>query len=273
MVHEEYKEMLPARALLLLDSSDSAALNEHLMICLACRDELRALEETSALIAYTAAPMEPSSQLRERILNEIRSNSQSAASFKRGRGDSESQVLPFATPRKNVWSSIGSLGAIAAAILFVALLASVIFLWRENRAVKSHSSRLEEEIKATEDQLARAREVVAFLTSPGSRMTELAATSAAPGAHALLAHDQAGRAMLIASGLPAAPAGKGYQLWFIVGTKPMPGKVFTTDSSGGGMLHDQLPGPALEKPVFAVTMESIDGAEEPTSPILLQSGL
>jgi hypothetical protein len=270
MQHEEYKELLAARAMLLLDSSDDAVLNEHLLQCPACRTELRDLEETSALLSYTAPPMEPSSDLRERILTQIRSSRRTSITGERSRNQ-ESQVLPFAAPGKNVWNSIGSLGAIAAAILFVALLVSVVLFWRENRAMKYQLARLEEQIKVTQDQLAKEQELVAFLTSPDSRMTELAGTSAAPSAYARLTRDRAGRAMLIASGLPKAPAGKGYQLWFIVGSKPMRGKVFNTDDSGSGSLRDQIPDVALEKAVFAVTMESQTGAESPTSPILLVS--
>ena len=269
MVHEEYKELLAARAMLLLDSSDDAVLNEHLLQCPACRTDLKELEETSALLSYTAPPMEPSSDLRERILTEIRS-SRRINTVERSRNQ-ESQVLPFAAPRKNVWSSIGSLGAIAAAILFVALLASVVLLWRENRAAKSQLERLKEQIKVTQDQLAKEQELVAFMTSPGSRMTELTGTSAAPSAYARLTRDTAGRAMLMTTGLPKAPEGKGYQLWFIVGSKPMPGRVFNTDDAGSGLLRDQVPDAALEKAVFAVTMESRAGSESPTSPILLVS--
>jgi hypothetical protein len=270
MVHEEYKELLAARAMLLLDSSDDAVLNEHLSQCSACSTELKELEQTSALLSYTAPPMEPSSDLRERILNEIRSTSRTSTTVE-GRRNQESHVLPFAPPRKNVWSSIGSLGAIAAAILFVGLLVWVVLLWRENRAAKNQLASLEEQIKVTQDQLAKEQELVAFLTSPGSRMMELAGTSAAPGAYARLTRDRAGHAMLFATGLPKAPAGKGYQLWFIVGSKPMPGKVFNTDDSGSGLLRDQVPGAALENAVFAVTMEAQTGAESPTSPILLLS--
>lgn len=272
MVHEEYKEMLPARALLLLDSSDNQVLDEHLTVCLACRHELKELEETSALLSHTAAPMEPSPDLRERILNEIRSSRQTATALDRERRDHESQVLPFTTSKRNVWSSIGSLGAIAAAILFVALVVSVVQLWRENRATKSELSQLGERVRATQEELAREREVVTILTAPGSRRTELAATTAgAPGAYATVAHDTNGRAVLIASGLPKAPAGKRYQLWFIVGNKPVPGKLFNTDESGSGTLRDQVPNAALQKGVFAVTLESYAGADAPTGPILLMS--
>jgi anti-sigma factor RsiW len=270
MVHEEYKEMLPARAMALLDSSDQVALNEHLMACSECRTELKELEETSALLSYTAPPMEPSSDLRERILKEIRSSGRTTRIVERDRNE-ESPVLPFPGSRKNVWSSMGSLGAIAAAILFVAMLVSIVQLWRENRAARLESAQLAEQIRATENQLARERDIVAFLTTPGARVTELAATTAAPGAYARLARDSSGRAILFASGLPKAPEGKGYQLWFIVGSKPMPGKVFNTDDSGSGLLQDHVPGAALENAVFAVTMESRDGVQAPTSPILLVS--
>ena len=268
MAHEEYKEMLAARALSMLDSSDNAALNEHLVVCLDCRNELKELEETSALLSYTAPPMEPSSRVRERILNEIRSSGRQVTTVKR---DGESQVVPFVAPPRNVWSSIGSLGAIAASVIFIALLVSVVVLWRQSQAAKDYAARLQDQIKATEDQLVRERAVVQFLTTPGAQMKELAGTSAAPGASALLAHDKTGRAMLITSGLPAAPEGKAYQLWFIVGAKPLPGKVFFTDSTGSGLSQDQLPSAALEKAAFAVTMESKNGAVAPTSPILLMS--
>jgi hypothetical protein len=122
-----------------------------------------------------------------------------------------------------------------------------------------------------QDQLTREGEIVAMLTAPGSRISELAGTKAAPTAHARLAFDKAGHAVLLTSGLPAAPAGKGYQLWFIVGTQPLPGRVFNTDDVGNGTLRDQLPTNAIDKAVFAVTMESSEGAQAPTSAILLMS--
>ncbi len=49
----------------------------------------------------------------------------------------------------------------------------------------------------------------------------------------------------------------------------MPGKVFTTDESGNGMLDEQLPQVALNGAVFAITMEPKDGVETPTGAILL----
>jgi anti-sigma-K factor RskA len=80
--------------------------------------------------------------------------------------------------------------------------------------------------------------------------------------------------VLLANGLPPAPAGKEYQLWFIVGSNaPMPGKTFAPDDAGHGRLRDQVPQHALDSAVFAITLEPAGGSPAPTSQIYLSSGL
>ena len=63
------------------------------------------------------------------------------------------------------------------------------------------SLRLANQIHENEQQLAREREVVTILTTPGARMAELSGTNIAPSAHAMLAYDKSGRAVLVAKGL------------------------------------------------------------------------
>jgi anti-sigma-K factor RskA len=78
--------------------------------------------------------------------------------------------------------------------------------------------------------------------------------------------------MLVASNLPSLPQGKAYQLWFIVGNKaPMPGKTFAPNSTGQGVIKEQMPREALNSPVFAVTVEPAGGVAAPTGPIYLSS--
>jgi len=111
-----------------------------------------------------------------------------------------------------------------------------------------------------------------LLTHPDTKIAELAGTKDAPGAHAMLLFDhKTGRAILMAKGLPSAPAGKAYQLWFMSGGRPMAGKVFTTDSAGNAMSHDQVPAEALASTVFAVTLEPQGGVASPTGPMYLLS--
>src|SRR5258705_7186597 len=121
MVHEDYKEMIPARALSALDAVDDRALSEHLSECAECRYELEDWQATSVKLALIAEPVEPSSQLRGRLLGALRSEARS------GQSDLDqtlpaAQIRSFVPPSKNIWSSIGSLGALASALLFVALL-------------------------------------------------------------------------------------------------------------------------------------------------------
>ncbi|MCM3871148.1 MAG: anti-sigma factor, partial [Pyrinomonadaceae bacterium] len=161
--------------------------------------------------------------------------------------------------------------AIAAGVVFVGLVAALFVLWNQNREARKELDRLFAQNRAAEQQLDRQRQLIALVTSPGSRMTELAGTKMMPDAHAMLAYDKNGRAILMAKGLPPTPAGMGYQLWFIAGGKPMPGKTFKTDASGAGTLEDQIPVQARNAAVFAITLEPEPGVQEPTGQIYLSS--
>ncbi len=271
MVHEEYKEMLSAHALAALDHEAEHALNEHLSHCATCRDELVQWNAAAATLALAASTAEPSPKVRERILDQIRAEAQNAQPDSAAKVVAGPHVLPFKQPPRNVWQSIGSLGAIAAAVIFAALLVSLIILWKQNREAHAELTKLSNETKSLQEDLARKDRAFQMLTAPGTRMAELSATNMAPGASAKLAFDKNGHAMLMAKGLPAAPSGKAYQLWHIVGNKQMPGKVFTPDSTGNGVLEDQMPAVAMNSPVFAITLEPAGGMPTPTGATYLHS--
>ena len=246
MVHEDYKEMIPARALSALDADEARALNDHLSECDECRMELEEWEATAAAMAVSAKPMEPSPEVRERLLNEVRKELAAP------------KVIPFRSATRNIWTSFGSLGAIAAVILVTALIVGVVVLWRENRELQN--------------RLAQSQEFFQLVNTPGARVTELKGIDLAPGATAKLAYDNTGRAILIANKLPNVPQGKAYQLWFIVGNNPpMPGKTFVPDDTGKGTLKEQMPEAALHSAVFAITLEPVGGVPLPTGPIYLRS--
>lgn len=240
MVHEDYKAMMPAYALSALDADEERAFSRHLAECAECRGELAEWENTAAALALSASAAEPSPEVRERIMNAVRAE----------------KVVKFPAGRRSVWTSFGSLGAIAAAVLLLALVTGIVVLWQQNRAMQR--------------ELAFAR----LATTPGAKMTELSGTEQATGATAKIAFDKTGHAMLMASGLPPAPQGKEYQLWFIVGNKPpMPGKSFAPDKTGQGTLIDQVPHEAMEAAVFAITLEPAGGLPAPTGEIYMRSGL
>jgi len=262
MVHADYKEMIPAHALSTLDDAEARALNDHLSECDECRMELQEWEATAAIMAVSANPLEPSPAVRERILTEIRKDLATP------------QVIPFRAATRNIWSSFGSLGAIAAVILVAVLIVGLVVLWRDNRAAQESMRAMAAQMERQQKDLERSNEFFRLVTSPGARMMELNGTSEASGATAKLAYDKTGHAVLVAHGLPKVPAGKEYQLWFIVsGKPPMPGKAFAPDDTGSATSIEQMPGVALDADVFAITLEPAGGVESPTGEIYLRTNL
>jgi anti-sigma-K factor RskA len=280
---ESYRELLAANALTALDAEDAGALHTHLESCDDCRSEMSAWEDTAALIALDAKSLEPSAQVRQRILASVRSEDRadrlagerldpiSSTGYSTGNSQGEANVLAFERPPRNAWSSLGSFGAIAALFIFLGLIISLVALWQQNRSSQREFARLSTEMAKTQAQLSHERAVINLLTSPDAHMAKLAGTNAAPGAHAMLAYDKNGQAMLMASGLPTVPEGMAYQLWYIKDNKKMPGKVFTPDAAGNGILEDQIPAIAREAAVFAVTLEPKSGVQAPTGSIYLVS--
>ena len=125
MVHEEYKEMIPARALSALYAAEAQALNKHLENCAECRKEFEEWQATATALALGSNPAEPSPKVRERILDEVRKDL------------SDQKVVPFRSTPRSLWSSFGSLGAMAAAVLFTALIVGLVVLWRQNNAMET----------------------------------------------------------------------------------------------------------------------------------------
>jgi anti-sigma-K factor RskA len=284
MTHEDcesYRELLAANALTALDAEDARALHTHLESCDDCRSEMSAWEETAALLTLDAKSLEPPALVRERILASVRSEDRAnrLAGYRVGLSAEQPpdaaqaavNVVAFERPPRNVWTSLGSFGAIAAVFVFVGLIISLVVLWQQYRNSQRELARLSTEMTKTQAQLSHERAVVNLLTSPDAHMAKLAGTKVAPGAHAMLAYDKNGQAMLMASGLPTAPEGMAYQLWYIKDNKKMPGKVFTTDAAGNGILEDQVPAIAREAAVFAVTLEPKSGVQAPTGSIYLVS--
>jgi anti-sigma-K factor RskA len=260
MSHEELKELLAAFALDGLDREESRALEEHLEGCAECRAELAELRETAGLLALAVDPVTPPAESRRRLLARV------------GR-EVPRQSAPGRRP-PSVWRRPLPL---AAGLAVAAGLAWLILLQALTRSeLRDTQRRLDQALARLDDAqgaLARERATTRLLAAPDGVSVALKGTEAAPAARARVAYDPAnGEAILFASSLQTPPPGKGYQLWFIAGSRPpLPGKVFVTDRSGRGELTDHIPAEARTSPVFAVTVEPAGGVAAPTGPIVLIS--
>jgi anti-sigma-K factor RskA len=289
--HEELRELVAPAALGALEEPGRRELDAHLRSCAECREELRSLSDAAASLAFAARPVTPPAELRSRLLTSLKTTPQDRPAAERSEADGGVREARAGSPvvsldearraRTVVFSRQAfASGAIAASLLVAALAASTVMLWQRNGAMRAEvaalSSALERtrtELGQTRTDLASARSAVDLLAAPDARSAALAGTEMAEGARARITYDErTGEAMLTAANLPAAPAGKAYQLWYIAkGKPPMPGSVFTTDARGRAEMHDTIPPGGRRQVVFAVTLEPSGGVPAPTGQMYLKS--
>lgn len=276
------REALALDAIGALDGAASAALGAHLDACPDCRRERDEMLDAAASLAHTVAPVAPPEALRARILGaahalKLAGPDGAAAEAGRARVITPEPGRFTRTARRGAWVVYG---AAAAGVILSLLSFGVFRMWRENGRMRDELARLGRQAEASQGELAREREeaarqreVAELLAEPRARMLTLAGTKdAPPEASARLAYDDStGRAVLFASGLPPAPAGKAYQIWYIAGGRPVPGSVFKTDERGRGTLRDEIPAEGRGAKVFAVTLEPAAGAQAPTGSVLLSA--
>ncbi len=273
MEHQDYQELLEFHALDTLEPSEARVLEEHLKSCAECRAELIRLRDAAGLLAHAATPAEPRPDVRTRVMASIAAERQRDQPV----APASARVVPLQSrAERNIWT-IGL--RLAAGIAFVALLIGVVVLWRRDVKMRQEIAQLSREVNTQQhelvrdrDVLARQREALALLNSPTAKKMELAGTLTQSTRGTFVYDQKTGRAILMAEGLPATPADKAYEVWFIPkGHSPMPGKVFTVDASGHAMLPTQMPAEALDGATVAITLEPKKGSAVPTGTIYLSS--
>lgn len=269
-VHEDYKAMIPAQVLGALEPGEACLLREHLIDCAVCRAELDAVSEAVSPLALAADAVEPPAELRDRILDIIKTTAQEKADGKR-EDPPRDNVIPFtARPRKS--SGVARILTIAASIACIAALAALWVIWKRERQSQAEIAQINRQLNDAQSQLAHEREIREMFSSPDARIAQLQGLEPAPDATAKFAINQkTGRALLIAHNLPQAPAGKEYQMWYIVDGKPLPGGVFKADQSGNAEERETVPVEGRNAPVFAVTLEPAGGVQSPTGAAYLKT--
>ncbi len=100
----------------------------------------------------------------------------------------------------------------------------------------------------------------------------LAGSGGAVNAHARAYVTHKNGMVFTAEGLPALPAGKVYQLWVIVASKPVSVGIFSPDADGRVNAVMNTPDISLMPAAVAVTLEPAGGLLQPsTTPILVGS--
>jgi anti-sigma-K factor RskA len=190
MEHEALHGLTAAYALDALDETDERAYEEHLRGCERCREELAALTETAASLAYAVEGPAPPPALRGRILAAARAE--------------RSNVIPF--PRRR-WATPASTVAAIAAVVAVAF-----GVWAFS---------LRSDLDEAQQALDRERDVAELVAT--GRSIELS------GADGRLVVADDGDAALLVSGLDEAPAAQRYEMWVIEDDRPRSAGTFDVD--------------------------------------------
>jgi anti-sigma-K factor RskA len=288
--HDDYKALLVSYALGAVEAGELRSVEEHLAKCAECRAEIDEVRGMFSTLALSVEQVEPPAELRDRILEVVKSTPQDQVSRpkkeaklqlapKPARAESSEnrsnepfgRVVPFVAKQDRPSSGIKFL-AIAASIGFVAALAGLYVVW--NRAMQNETelAAVNTRLQEMERQLEKEREISVAFAAPNARVAQLDGTEAAPMATAKFAVNRNdGKAMLVAYNLPVSPPDKEYQLWYIADGKPLPGGVFKTDAKGHGELREVAPLEGRTATVFAITLEPVGGGQAPTSAMYLKS--
>lgn len=106
----------------------------------------------------------------------------------------------------------------------------------------------------------------AVFMAPDVNKVDLAGQPVAPGASARAFWSRSRGVVFAANNLPALPAGKTYQLWFVPGNAaPVSAGLITPDATGSATVHFITPPTTPEKiAAMAVTLEPEGGVPAPT---------
>ncbi|HUS13457.1 MAG TPA: anti-sigma factor [Chloroflexia bacterium] len=271
---DPFREQLAAYALDASDPEDAVALEAHLATCAGCRAELERFQLALTALAIDAAPVAEPAGHRDRFLSKVAALD--AAPAPAGHRERLMQKLdataPASAPARRWWA-LGNPFAGWATAGALALGLVVALVWgADGQQRAADATTRAAAAQATVVRLtAQQAQVLPVLSSSQARSVTLAGTGALADAQVQLWLDASSRqAFLVATDLPAAPAGKVYELWMIRGETPVAVEVFTTEADGTAVLTFALPPGALsDYGVAAVTIEERK-VDQPTSqPILV----
>lgn len=262
-------------ALAMLPSQETAEVAAHLRFCKICSEAVGRLQGDMAALALTSPVQAPPPAARQRFLLTVAREPKfiaAEATTKRDREAAATGTKVHVARRAgtSVWSWAG--WAIAAG-----LAATIGWRLHEESFLKQQiatESLALDELHRSDNEVARAREVLHTLTDPHALQVALQIPAkpgipAKPQGHA--AYDASrGSLVFVASNLLAVAPGKTYELWLLPATgSPVAAGLFRPDASGNASVVLPVLPHNLEAKGFGVTEEAEGGAMSPTPPILL----
>lgn len=285
MRHAEIEELLGAYALDAVEPEEARLVEEHLATCPRCRAEVATHRQVASLLGDSggAAPETLWARIAGEIdaesagpggpvdgsgpkalasivaLGEVVASREGGPRDERRGGPTEPAASTPALRRRRPAGrrfALAGLGAVAAALaLVVGLLASQVGSLNDRVAV----------VQSALSSGSLAEQALAASLDPRSERVDLASPGAGRAPTASLVLDRAsGTAFWIGTKLPALARDRTYQLWSLVGGKPVSVGVL------GALPHYAELRVEPDMSTFMVSNEPEGGSQAPTTPVLLQ---
>ena len=240
MITDDLHRLTGAYALHALSDEEREAFERHLADCEACAQEAAELSATAARLGL-AASVEPHPEMRGRVLRRITTVRQEAPG--------ETPMLR--SGRAALRARLLSRWALAACLAAAAALGGTA-VWQHQRA----ESALAQAHRAEQG----AGRIAAVLAAPDARTQTVALPGSAIGT-VVVSHGQ-DKAVFVVSGMPHAPAGKVYQLWYDdSGTMRSAGLLDPGRSDQAVLMR----GAVDRASGMGITVEPAGGSKQPTS--------
>lgn len=284
---EQTDALLAAAALGSLDPADLAALEQVLAMSPTARAELQQLRETVALLPYAAAPAEPPSHVRDRLMARIAA-------------DQAQRTPPTRSPRPAGWLAPAILTVLVVVIiglggLTLTLQRQVATLAASNQQLltaigelqqavaageaqqaqlSGQLARYEQQIARLNEQIAQERLLVSFVSAPGVATRELRPTQAGLAARGeMYMYPGEAQAVVVFSGLPPLQPDRVYRFWLSDGTQRIAAGTFQVDAAGFATLIVTAPREVNAFTEVMVTVEPATDASPSEGEVILSGTL
>jgi len=239
MTCDDLRDSYELYSLGLLEGEEKREVEEHLARnCAVCQKYLRDALGVNALMLSQVQEVVPPSRLRRRVMASV-------------------------GIERAGWGWVAALAA--ACSLIVAL-----WLGLEKRTTDRELTTARATLQQTVSDRDRLEQAFAFLNQPETRQVNFGQGQPRPPRGNFFLNPRMG-ILLIASNLPALPAGKVYEMWVIPkGGAPRPAGLFQSGPQGTAM--HILTGAVDSSVTLAVTVEPESGSPAPTSSVLFSAG-
>lgn len=231
MDHGTLRQLAAGAALDDLDADEQRAFGAHVAACPSCAELAGDLDTVMVDLALVAPRLRPPASLRGDVLAALRAPAQAVHPGSRERADAPIDLADrrYWPAGRRPWRPATAAGVGIAAVLAVTSV-----------GLGTQALELSDQMAAARVALANARlqldardAALTLMAEPGHVTRALEAEPIAPAASAMVVYRPGSReAYLMATGLPATPAGQVYQLWYADADGVHPLGAFQHDGNG-----------------------------------------